>query len=187
MRSTRSPFLVQFLPLLLVLVSCHNPLKTHLEEQKRKKAAVAAANPKPVLPSGEVSPFAQLWADYEALRSLLAADELSAVESRAQKLGESARSLSKEAEASEADKLKRISEAAAQFRSQQPEQLRAAFGKLSEPIVELTKAKAPNHFDLYHCSMAKVYGYWIQPKGQAIANPYMGQRMLSCGSREELR
>ena len=67
---------------------------------------------------------------------------------------------------------------------------RAAFGQLSAPFVALVEAHgAPAGYDLsrFTCGMisdAPEGGVWLQ-RGTEGRNPYFGERMLACGSRDD--
>jgi hypothetical protein len=62
---------------------------------------------------------------------------------------------------------------------------RKAFGIYSEGAVEIVKAneKLKAHWQLFYCPMVPkgTYGYWIQPMGTSLLNPYYGAKMLTCG------
>ena len=63
------------------------------------------------------------------------------------------------------------------------EQVRIDFGELSRQMVAVLSA-IPSLRDklyVYECPMAQDYDRWIQLEEQ-MANPYMGERMLECGS-----
>ncbi|PAP78212.1 hypothetical protein BSZ37_18150 [Rubrivirga marina] len=66
---------------------------------------------------------------------------------------------------------------------------RAAFGALSVPFAALVEAVGvPDGYDLarFTCGMAHAPdgGVWLQPPGDA-QNPYFGQAMAMCGTRDE--
>lgn len=64
---------------------------------------------------------------------------------------------------------------------------RLHFGQASEGIVTYLrwqKSQQPS-WQLYYCPMAAGYRYWVQPKSEAMANPYMGLRMLKCGMKRK--
>jgi Cu(I)/Ag(I) efflux system membrane fusion protein len=64
--------------------------------------------------------------------------------------------------------------------------VRAAYGELQKVLVGVVAADGslqPGRF-LFECPMAKGYQRWIQVSPQ-MANPYMGKRMLECGSTLE--
>jgi hypothetical protein len=62
---------------------------------------------------------------------------------------------------------------------------RKAFGVYSEGAVELVKAneKLKAQWQLFYCPMVPkgTYGYWVQPLGTSLLNPYYGAKMLTCG------
>jgi hypothetical protein len=62
---------------------------------------------------------------------------------------------------------------------------RKAFGVYSEGAVALVKAneKLKTHWQLFYCPMVPkgTYGYWVQPMGSSLLNPYYGAKMLTCG------
>lgn len=64
---------------------------------------------------------------------------------------------------------------------------RLAFGGLSKQIiVYLTNnRKQARGVKVYFCPMAKGFKKWVQVQGK-MANPYMGKRMLMCGSQVKL-
>jgi hypothetical protein len=67
------------------------------------------------------------------------------------------------------------------------EKVRLAFGEVSRGMVALLKA-SPDEAKKYHvfeCPMAKGYKRWAQIDGE-LKNPYMGSKMLSCGSKVAL-
>ncbi len=60
---------------------------------------------------------------------------------------------------------------------------RLAFGAVSESVVAMLMSApdAAKDYHLFECPMAKGYKRWAQP-GAELQNPYMGAKMLSCGS-----
>ena len=66
------------------------------------------------------------------------------------------------------------------------EEARLAFGTLAKGIVEFIRndAALQASWQLFFCSMTKPYGFWVQPKGVKITNPYWGSKMLHCGSKK---
>ncbi|HZV68945.1 MAG TPA: DUF3347 domain-containing protein [Saprospiraceae bacterium] len=68
------------------------------------------------------------------------------------------------------------------------EHQREHFMKLSDNFYKMVKALNTNTTDLYYqfCPMANdgKGAYWVSEK-QAIANPYFGKRMMTCGSTKE--
>lgn len=63
--------------------------------------------------------------------------------------------------------------------------LRTAFGKLSEVAVEMIRKTEAlkSQWQLMYCPMVPkgTFGFWIQPSGESLQNPYYGAKMLTCG------
>lgn len=110
---------------------------------------------------------------YDAVRERLAEDdlagtkrtaaELSKLEALAAGIGSGAESVAKAADI---------------------EAAREAFGDLSKAYITMLSAKPEVAKGLFafRCPMAKGYQKWVQLE-EKMANPYMGQRMLECGSK----
>jgi hypothetical protein len=68
------------------------------------------------------------------------------------------------------------------------EEIRAELATVSEAMYALVKAYDPSESELYYqyCPMAKnnAGANWLS-NSKEIVNPYMGQRMLKCGSTQE--
>jgi len=62
---------------------------------------------------------------------------------------------------------------------------RKAFGVYSEGALALVKAneKLKSQWQLFYCPMVPKgnFGYWVQPSGESLLNPYYGAKMLTCG------
>ncbi|REJ65695.1 MAG: efflux RND transporter periplasmic adaptor subunit [Planctomycetota bacterium] len=132
---------------------------------------------------------------YFQLSKTLAADDLDAVPAQMATLSESTSALAIIASESDTDALKadatRFHELVARLSAESPKDAvdaRTRFGRISHELTKLLEAhggKTLFGHDLYQfeCGMAKV-GYerwlWWSPE---IHNPYMGQRMLKCGTR----
>lgn len=163
-----------------LFTGCDNPLRARLDGEKAKRATVLQAGAAPAVP-GE-TPLARLYSNYERLRAALAADQFGAVEKIAFDLKSEADRIQ-----GNADAVKKIKEALPQFKTSKEEDLRLAFGKVSEAVVALYKASGGAPMEFYFCPMAKGYGHWVQPKGETISNPYMGQKMERCGTKKDLK
>ncbi len=62
---------------------------------------------------------------------------------------------------------------------------RGAFIQLSQGVIAIIRAdkRLQDKWQLFFCPMvAKKQGFWVQPKGEDLANPYMGTQMPGCGS-----
>ncbi len=61
---------------------------------------------------------------------------------------------------------------------------RIQFGNISKVLIEYLKLhkEKTKSFMLLFCPMfPEGYAFWIQPKGESLANPYWGEKMLTCG------
>ncbi len=112
---------------------------------------------------------------YEAVRVKLSDDQLP---------GASAERLAQQAQATGAAQ---VHSAATQLQAiQDIEAARKQFGEVSRALIErLRAAPPPGALHVYECPMAQGYGKWVQ-REEKMANPYMGKRMLECGSKTEL-
>jgi hypothetical protein len=97
----------------------------------------------------------QFLARYEKVRSVLAADDLSAARMAAGDLGDEGEGLAK---------------------SNSLKDARAAFEKLSEKAKQLVAGQAGYY--VVHCPMLQKD--WVQAS-EKIANPYYGKEMATCG------
>lgn len=67
------------------------------------------------------------------------------------------------------------------------DEARIAFIKVSTAVIDLIRAdaKLKLEWQLFFCPMvAKSKGFWVQPKAEKLANPYMGTAMPACGSKK---
>lgn len=124
---------------------------------------------------------------YLPISKSLAGDSLKGVKEDAEHIAEMAGELSKiKCGASEEEQkkcqemLSVIKSSAEKMNSDKIEDVRTAFGELSNALIEcLTKCSAPEkeHY-IFYCSMVKKH--WIQDNKE-VANPYYGSKMLKCG------
>lgn len=135
---------------------------------------------------------------YYGLSRALAEDRLAVVSERAEQLQHAAEFLGEQATAEDIEELARragqLGERAATLTGKGPKDLheaRVGFGRISRDLVALLadhggQTLFGRELYLFRCGMAKV-GYenwlWWSPE---IHNPYMGQRMLECGSQLEI-
>ena len=143
-----------------------------LEEPKRGDAAAAVA---PTLSA------------YEEIRAKLAEDDLSEAAAQADVLASAAT----KAEAGAPEALRgplsntaKAAEALAKAPTDDADAFRKRFGEVSRSVIALLAAAPPLQEGLYlfECPMAQGYQKWVQ-RSEAIENPYMGQKMLVCGSK----
>lgn len=125
-------------------------------------------------------------ADYEALRAAFAADKLQevgalavALETSANKAGGTAPGMSQ--------RLAEMATGAAAVKAEGPsEGRRKSFGEISRAVVALgaenPSLQVGRH--VFQCPMAQGYKKWVQTD-KTLENPYMGGRMLRCGSASE--
>jgi membrane fusion protein, copper/silver efflux system len=121
---------------------------------------------------------------YETLRSALATDELSAAQSAAKQLADAATTASKSGK--NATAVKAIAEAAlaeAALPTTDPTAVRKQFGEVSRHLIALliSDAKLQQGRFIFECPMAPGYRKWVQTQ-PGVSNPYMGKKMLECGS-----
>lgn len=71
--------------------------------------------------------------------------------------------------------------------SKTEEEVREGFAIASKGVVEFIRKDVPLQmvYQLFFCSMATGYAYWVQPKTETIANPYFGLAMPTCGSKKK--
>lgn len=65
-------------------------------------------------------------------------------------------------------------------------ELRIQFGNLSKELISYLKEhpEEAKPYQLFFCPMfPQGYAFWFQLKDSALANPYWGQEMLTCGVR----
>lgn len=163
----------------LFFFSCRNPLKSRLEDQKMAKSQASPS----ISFKREQSKYTTVFSAYEQLRATLASDDLPKVEGVANNLSKETEKILKNASEADRELLLKTMEALPSLKTQKDNEVRIAFGRVSEPLVSLYKKSGSTELQLYHCPMAREYGYWLQPKNQPISNPYMGSRMASCGSK----
>ncbi len=176
--------------LLLAAVLFWEPLSGWFAGPQRPGAATGAGaghEGHAALGDEVVAKLGPVFVHYEVLRAELADDSLEGVPQAAQAAAqglEEARALAGE-EASPA--LEAGAKAAVALRdASNLEAARGAFGHLSEALVALA-ARAPSLQKgriIFECPMAEGFNKWFQTT-EPMANPYMGTRMLKCGSRSD--
>jgi hypothetical protein len=126
----------------------------------------------------------QVLTDYEALRAALAADKIEEAAGLMEALAVSGEVGLAAAPAPIAEVLQLISKTAREMAPAQNEKgVRHGFGLLSQSVVRLlseNKDLAKGRF-IFECPMVVGYGKWVQLSEQ-LENPYMGSKMLRCGS-----
>lgn len=135
---------------------------------------------------------------YYSLSRALAEDQLNEIAERAEQLQQAAQSLAQQAIADEMEELARqagqLAERSGRLAGQGPHNLheaRVGFGRVSRDLVALLanhggQTLLGNEVFLFRCGMAKVgYENWLWWSPEKY-NPYMGQKMLECGSQLEI-
>lgn len=124
---------------------------------------------------------------YETLRAALAADDLKPVAGAAAQLAEVAKVASEKASGSAKASLEGIAKTSLELKNKSEiDAARLTFGEVSKHLVGLVAAEPELQRDRYvfECPMAKGYKKWVQTK-TALENPYMGKKMLECGSKTD--
>lgn len=122
---------------------------------------------------------------YLLVQGLLAGDKLEGVGAEFKKIRDAAAALSESGEGEVAAQAKTVTKHA-DVRPKDLKEARTAFKPLSAAVIGLVKVVPPSANvapELYEatCGMAKAN--WLQ-SSKELANPYMGQKMLKCGSIE---
>ena len=128
----------------------------------------------------------KLLETYEKIRVLFASDSIVGLETYCDEII----TIAKQAEFAAPDNLKPrytiISERAKELKKAKQSDIEGArqdFGYLSRVVIELLQEEPSLQKDVYifECPMAQDYKKWIQ-KDKNINNPYMGSKMLECGT-----
>jgi len=137
-------------------------------------------------PSDDKTFAAEMMRSYELCRALLAADTGEGVADCANGIAVASKSAQAEAPEAAGEHIASLAKAAEALAGTKPDDmgaLRLSFGGVSEAVVAMLRA-APDtarHYHVFECPMAKGYKRWVQP-GATLDNPYMGAKMLRCGS-----
>ncbi len=124
-------------------------------------------------------------AAYDTVRAALAADDLAAAKKGAAALQAAAKKAAEGVGHPAKHNLHALAAAAGKIAAAGDlPAARAAFGDASRAVLELVAADAAlsKRVITYRCGMTKTYKKWVQLSGP-MANPYMGQKMLHCGSK----
>lgn len=128
----------------------------------------------------------QLLGAYPAMSSALVEDKLEESQAAAKALAQFASTwLTDNPDSPLKDKVQKMKVGAGTvFSSEDLDEARIAFITLSQATIEIIRedVELQKKWQLFFCPMvAKKQGYWVQPKGEEIANPYMGTTMPTCG------
>lgn len=143
------------------------------------------------LPAAAFESLQTAFAAYEQVRARLAADDLGGLPPRAKRLAEAlgaAKEGLEHADSAVAQCIEQAQQAATAIASAGSlEAARAAFGDVSAYLVALgaTDERLAEGRHVFECPMVKDgFNKWIQAT-PVLENPYMGQRMLACGSKSD--
>ena len=158
-------------------------------DAEEKPRAPADAKAAPSLSAEARASIDTTLGAYEQIRSKLASDEISAVAESAAALQRSATEAATNAPEALGAHLTSIAAAAGRLHEtpkDDPDAVRKAFGEISRSTVALLAAEPSLREDLhvFECPMAQGYKKWVQ-RTDAAENPYMGQKMLECGSKAD--
>lgn len=154
-------------------------------EEKTAESEAPAVPSGPAYPAEAQAPVDEALAAYEEARLLFVADKAEGIDVAAQKMAAAAEKAQESAPEAAKAHLKGIAEAAKALDAEMKEGIepaRKVYGDISKHVVSLLVA-FPSLIEgryVFDCPMAPGYRKWVQAD-PAIANPYMGQRMLRCG------
>lgn len=131
--------------------------------------------------------FAGLLSNYEAAREALAADRIADAVSIAKHIESSAKNAKASVAAAQQATMDALIKAAAtlaQTSKDDESAVRRGFGEVSKQLVSILRAvpKYREGLYLFECPMAEGFKQWVARKDQ-VENPYMGTKMLHCGSK----
>ncbi|WP_194863108.1 efflux RND transporter periplasmic adaptor subunit [Myxococcus sp. AB036A] len=144
------------------------------------------------LPGAALEYTRAAFESYEAARALLAQDTLEGFEARA---GALKAALQQAAEATPGDGtplkgwLQQGADGASQLASaKDAEAARQHFARVSEALIALASAdpRLQEGWHIFECPMVEGVNQWLQREPK-LENPYMGRRMLACGTTSEWR
>ena len=132
---------------------------------------------------------ASLLTSYSSIQRPLVTDKLELAVSAANTLVQlSDGFLSNQPDAAEVQSVKKIHSAASELaRATDLDEARVAFIQLSAAVIEIIRSneQLKTEWQLFFCPMvANQKGFWVQPKGERLANPYMGTSMPMCGLKK---
>jgi Cu(I)/Ag(I) efflux system membrane fusion protein len=143
-------------------------------------------------PGAALAHLRNAFESYEEVRALLAADRVEGLSPHATRIAEAlgaAAAALGDAPPEVADCVREgAARAEALALAGSLDDARARFGELSAFMVALGAAdpRLVEGYHLFDCPMAEGYGGWFQ-RSTELENPYMGPRMLTCGSPEPWR
>jgi Cu(I)/Ag(I) efflux system membrane fusion protein len=121
----------------------------------------------------------------EQVRARLAKDSLEGVEARARELASALRAMAEGMGGERQRTLEAGAVAAERLAgAKKLEDARAHFGEVSQVLVGLAEgdARLREGWHVFQCPMEKGFNKWVQ-RSPDMENPYMGPRMLACGTQ----
>ena len=162
--------------LLATILALSLPLTACDKEKDAPAATDRAASPAAALDS------------YESIRALLAGDSTEGLADKAKALSSQARAAAGAASGEAKKHLEAIAGAADGLADKGSDiaAARAAFGEVSRHVVGLLSAQPDlqKGRHVFECPMAEGYKKWVQTEAE-LKNPYMGKKMLECGSESD--
>lgn len=154
--------------------------------QQENVSAQPGAVSLPVAAQGKVE---QALASYDNVRARLAKDDISGIvtdTANLQRAADEAAALTSGAGQSMLKSLAAAARALKDINKSNADEVRKSFGEVSRHVVTLLRAVPTLQAGRFvlHCPMAQGYQKWVQTKAQ-VDNPYMGTRMLTCGSASD--
>lgn len=166
------------------------PAAAHDAHGHEAPAPVAAGPslPRGPLPAGSLEYARAAFEATERMRVVLAKDSLEGLDTRAREVAGALRAVAGELKGAEGTKgVEAGAEAAERLaEAKGVEEARVRFGEVSRVLVGLAEADARlrEGWHIYQCPMEKGFNKWVQ-RTPGMANPYMGQKMLACGTEAE--
>lgn len=171
------------LALSLALVPSASLLGTACSKASAPGPAAPVVDPIPMTQEAPAaSQLGAVLASYETVRARLAADDAHGLQAPATELAAAAKTAMTQAPAA-ADKLDAIATHATKLSGLHDlAAARTEFGEISRHLIGLLSAdkQLAKGQHVFECPMVAGYKKWVQPN-DALANPYMGQKMLACG------
>jgi membrane fusion protein, copper/silver efflux system len=145
------------------------------------------ARPKPGFDAKATQKLRTVLHAYEASRVRLAKDSMDELATHAKAVAAALRGIAEHEAAAPLERSLRAGVEAADALAQAAdiETARLRFGDLSRHLIEVlaTDPALRQGLHMFECPMAKGFNRWVQPSA-TIDNPYMGQKMLACGTEE---
>jgi len=164
------------------------PGETHASQPTSAIAPIAAASVQPFkLPDPALEYSRAAFNALDSVRALLAKDTVDGVSQRAGELGVALRSAAGSAGSAPADVASCLRDGAQTAdrlaTAKSLDEARERFAELAQYLIALAAAdpRLQEGWHVFRCPMAKGFDKWFQ-RSPKMENPYMGQRMLVCGS-----